>query len=405
MVLTRRGFAGTALAAGFGLTGSPVSAQVSAPPLRIGFLSDMSGIVVDLSGPGSLTAMRMGLEDYGGKALGRPVEILVGDHLNKPDIGLPIARGWYDSGVKAIFDIGISTVALGMQSLAKEKDGLVIFASSSSSDLTGSACSPNGISGTYDNYSQSQGVVRQLLRENAKTWFFLTVDYAYGRNVQRDTTKMIEAGGGKVIGSVLHPFDTKDFSSYLLQAKASGADVIALATTTVHAGNIIKQTDEFGIRDAGQKLAALSLTLHDVKALGLPSAQGLLITAPFYWDQNDRTRAFSKRYFDRFHKMPNFIQASLYGAVQHYLRAVDKVGSDDTAKVAAMMRATPIDDFMTVAGHIRPDGRVLRDNYVFRVKTPAESAGEWDLYTQVATIPAAEAFAPAEPGVCALNKT
>ncbi|MGI4801019.1 MAG: ABC transporter substrate-binding protein, partial [Janthinobacterium lividum] len=190
----------------------------------------------------------------------------------------------------------------------------------------------------------------------------------------------------------------------LLQAKASGADVIALATTTVHAGNVIKQADEFGIRDAGQKLAALSLTLHDVKALGLQAAQGLLITAPFYWDQNDRTRAFSKRYFDRFHKMPNFIQASLYGAVQHYLKAVDKVGSDDTAKVAAMMRATPINDFMTVAGHIRPDGRVLRDNYVFRVKTPAESTGEWDLYTQIATIPAAEAFAPVEPGVCALNK-
>ncbi|MGI4811513.1 MAG: ABC transporter substrate-binding protein [Janthinobacterium lividum] len=404
MVLTRRGLAGTALAAGLGLTGSRVAAQANAPPLRIGFLSDMSGIVVDLSGPGSLTSMRMGLEDYGGKALDRPVEILVGDHLNKPDTGLPIARGWYDSGVKAIFDIGISTVALGMQSLAKEKDGLVVFASSSSSDLTGSACSPNGIAWTYDNYSQSQGVVRQLLKENAKTWFFLTVDYAYGRNVQRDTTKMIEAGGGKVIGSVLHPFETKDFSSYLLQAKASGADVIALATTTVHAGNVIKQADEFGIRDAGQKLAALSLTLHDVKALGLQAAQGLLITAPFYWDQNDRTRAFSKRYFDRFHKMPNFIQASLYGAVQHYLKAVDKVGSDDTAKVAAMMRATPINDFMTVAGHIRPDGRVLRDNYVFRVKTPAESTGEWDLYTQIATIPAAEAFAPVEPGVCALNK-
>lgn len=404
MVLTRRGLAGTALAAGLGLTGSRVAAQANAPPLRIGFLSDMSGIVVDLSGPGSLTSMRMGLEDYGGKALDRPVEILVGDHLNKPDTGLPIARGWYDSGVKAIFDIGISTVALGMQSLAKEKDGLVVFASSSSSDLTGSACSPNGIAWTYDNYSQSQGVVRQLLKENAKTWFFLTVDYAYGRNVQRDTTKMIEAGGGKVIGSVLHPFETKDFSSYLLQAKASGADVIALATTTVHAGNVIKQANEFGIRDAGQKLAALSLTLHDVKALGLQAAQGLLITAPFYWDQNDRTRAFSKRYFDRFHKMPNFIQASLYGAVQHYLKAVDKVGSDDTAKVAAMMRATPINDFMTVAGHIRPDGRVLRDNYVFRVKTPAESTGEWDLYTQIATIPAAEAFAPVEPGVCALNK-
>lgn len=403
MAITRRGLTGgTVLAAGLGLTGFKAAAQGT--PFRIGFLSDMSGIVVDLSGPGSLTSMRMGVEDYGGRVLGRPVEILVGDHLNKPDTGLPIARGWYDSGVKAVFDIGISTVALGMQALAREKDGLVVFVSSSSSDITGSACSPNGISWTYDNYSQSQGVVRQLLKENAKAWFFLTVDYAYGRNVQRDTTKMVEAGGGKVIGSVLHPFDTKDFSSYLLQAKASGADVIALATTTVHAGNAIKQADEFGIRAGRQKLAALSLTLHDVKALGLPAAQGLLVTTPFYWDQTDKTRAFARRYFERFHRMPNFIQASMYGAVQHYLKAVDKSGTDDTTKVAATMRATDINDFMTVDGHIRPDGRTLRDNYVFRVKTPAESKGEWDLYTQVASIPAAEAFAPADPNVCALSK-
>ena len=309
MAITRRGLTcGTILATGLGLAGTRAIAQAGqGSPFRIGFLSDMSGIVVDLSGPGSLTSARLAVEDYGGKVLGRPIEILVGDHLNKPDTGLPIARGWYDSGVKAVFDIGISTVALGMQALAREKNGLVVFVSSSSSDITGSACSPNGISWTYDNYSQSQGVVRQLLKENAKTWFFLTVDYAYGRNVQRDTTRMVEAGGGKVIGSVLHPFETKDFSSYLLQAKASGADVIALATTTVHADNAIKQADEFGIRAAGQKLAALSLTLHDVKALGLPAAQGLLVTAPFYWDQNDKTRAFARRYFERFRKMPNFI--------------------------------------------------------------------------------------------------
>ena len=408
MAITRRGLTGgTVLAAGLGMTGFGAAAQGAGQgaPFRVGFLSDMSGVVVDLSGPGSLTAMRMGVEDYGGKVLGRPVEILVGDHLNKPDIGLPIARAWYDSGVKAVFDIGISTVALGMQGLAKEKDGLVVFGSSSSSDLTGSACSPNGISWAYDNYSQAQGVVRQLLEENAKTWFFLTIDYAYGRTVQRDTTKMVEAGGGKVVGSVLHPFETKDFSSYLLQAQASGAEVIALATTTVHAGNVIKQADEFGIRAAGQKLAALSLTLHDVKALGLQSAQGLLETAPFYWDQNDRTRAFAKRYFERFRKMPNFIQASMYGAVQHYLKAVDKAGTDDTAKVADMMRATPINDFMTVDGHIRADGRTLRENYVFRVKAPSESEGEWDLYTQIAIIPADEAFAPANPAVCALSRT
>ncbi|MGI4954025.1 MAG: ABC transporter substrate-binding protein [Janthinobacterium lividum] len=410
MTIARRSLTGGMLA-GMALGGAARAqgpAQTPAPtrvtPFRIGDMSDMSGIVVDLSGPGSLVSMRMAVEDYGGKVLGRPIEVVVGDHLNKPDVGVPMAREWYDNGVRAIFDIGISTVALGVQSVAREKNGLVVFCASSSSDLTGSACSPNGISWAYDNYSQSQGSVRQLLRENGKTWFFLTVDYAYGRNVQRDTTAMVEAGGGKVIGSVLHPFETKDFSSYLLQAKASGADVIALATTTVHAGNLIKQADEFGIRGSRQRIAALSLTLHDVKALGLPAAQGLLITAPFYWDQNEQTRAFAKRYFERFRKMPNFIQASMYGAVTHYLKAVDKAGTDDTAQVVAMMKATPINDFMTVNGSIRDDGRTMRDNYVFRVKAPAESKGEWDLYTEVAKIPAVEAFAPADPKLCPLVK-
>lgn len=402
MATGRRGLAaGAVAAAGLALAGR---GRAQAAPLKIGVLSDMSGIVVDLSGPGSLTSARMAVEDHGGKALGRPVEIVAGDHQNKPDIGIPMARTWYDDGVRAIFDIGITTVALGVQALAREKDKLVVFVSSSSSDLTGSACSPNGISWTYDNYSQSQGVVRQLLAEGAKTWFFLTVDYAYGRNVQRDTTKMVEGGGGWVIGSVLHPFETKDFSSFLLQGKASGADVIALATTTSHAGNALKQADEFGMRSGRQRLAALSLTLHDVKALGLPAAQGLLVTAPFYWDQNERTRAFARRYLQRFGKMPNFVQASMYGAVSHYLKAVEQAGTDDTGKVAAAMKAMPINDFMTSSGHIRADGRTLRDNYVFRVKAPAESKGEWDLYEQVAFIPANEAFAPGDPGVCALLK-
>lgn len=403
MSITRRNLTG-GLIAGAALSG-PARGQPGGPAFKIGFLSDMSGMVVDLSGPGSLTATRMAVEDYGGKVLGRPIEFVVGDHLNKPDIGVPMAREWYDNGVRAIFDIGISTVALGVQAVAREKNGLVVFVSSSSSDLTGSACSPNGISWTYDNYSQSQGVVRQLLREGAKSWYFLTVDYAYGRNVRRDTTKMVETGGGRVVGSVLHPFETKDFSSFLLQAQASKADVIALATTTVHAGNAIKQADEFGIRRSGQRIAALSLTLHDVKALGLPAAQGLLVTAPYYWDQNERTRAFAKRYMDRFRKMPNFIQASMYGGITHYLKAVDKAGTDDNTAVIEAMKATPINDFMTVDGHIREDGRTLRDNYVFRVKAPSESKGEWDLYSQVSAIPAAEAFSPGDPKVCPLVKS
>ncbi|MDB5511122.1 MAG: transporter permease [Enterovirga sp.] len=386
------------------LAAGPLAAQ-QPEPLKIGLISDMSGMVVDLSGPGSVVAAKLAIEDHGGKVLGRPITLLDGDHLNKPDVGVPMARRWYDEGARVVFDVGITTVALGIQNLAKEKDRIVIFGSSASSDLTGSACSPNGIHWTYNNYSQAIGVVRGLANENAKSWYFLTVDYAYGRNVQRDTTAMVEATGGKVLGAVAHPFETRDFSSFILQAQQSKADVIGLATTTVHAANILKQADEFGIRAGGQKLAALSLTLHDVKALGLKTAQGLFVTAPFYWDQNDETRAFAKRYSDRFGRMPNMIQAGMYGAVSHYLKAVEKAGTDDTAKVMAAMREIPINDFMTKNGSIRPDGRVMRDQYIFRVKTPEESKGEWDLYKEVARIPATEAFAPADPKACPLVKS
>jgi branched-chain amino acid transport system substrate-binding protein len=304
--------------------------------------------------------------------------------------------------VRAIFDIGITTVAMGIQQLAREKDQLVVFVSSASADLTGSACSPNGFHWTYNNYSQALGVVRGLAAENAKSWYFLTVNYAYGRNVQRDTTAMIEATGGRVLGTTAHPFEATDFSQDLLQAQASKADVIGLATTTVHAANAIKQADEFRIRAGGQKLAALSLTFHDVKALGLQNAQGLLVTAPYYWDQNDETRRFAQRYKERFGRMPNEIQASMYGAISHYLKAVERAGTDETAKVKAAMREIPINDFMTKDGTIRADGRVMRDMSVFRVKTPAQSKSEWDLYEYLSTIPREEAFAPADPKVCPL---
>lgn len=372
-------------------------------PLKIGLLSDMSGIVADLSGPGSVAAARLAIEDHG-KVLGRPVVLLTGDHLNKPDVGLPIARQWYDEGVRAIFDVGITSVALGVQKLAREKDRIVVFGSTASADITGTACSPNGIHWTYNSYSQSRGVVRALAAENFKSWYFLTVDYAYGKQVQRDTTAMVEAQGGRVLGAVAHPFETRDFSSFLLQAQASKAEVVGLATTTSHAANLIKQADEFGIRDGGQKLAPLSLTLHDVKGLGLKAAQGLLVTEAYYWDQNDETRAFATRYKARVGKMPNMIQAGMYGAVLHYLKAVSQAGTDDTAKVLAAMRVMPINDFMTKDGHIREDGRVMRDQFVLRVKAPAESKGEWDLYSVVERLPPDVAFAPADPKSCPLVK-
>lgn len=392
-----------AAAASFCLGTSPAFAQ-SNTPLKIGLLSDMSGMVADLSGPGSVVAARLAIEDAGGKVLGRPVELVTGDHLNKPDVGLTLARQWYDSGVRAIFDIGITTVALGVQDLAREKNRIVVFNSSASTDLTGKNCSPNGIHWTYNNYAQSLGAAKGVLDTGGKTWFFITVDYTYGKNVQRDTTAIIEKAGGKVVGSALHPFNATEFSAQLLQAQASKADVIALATTTAHAASMIKQADEFGIRARGQKLAPLSLTLHDVKAMGLKTAQDLYVTEPYYWDQNDATRKFAARYKERFGKMPNMVQASVYGAVAHYLKAVAAAGSDDTEAVMAKMKSTPVNDFMTANGTIREDGRMLRDFYIFRVKKPAESKGEWDLYTPVSTIPAAQAFQPADKTACPLVK-
>jgi branched-chain amino acid transport system substrate-binding protein len=396
------GLLGGALSLGLSALGAAL-AQDAKPPLKIGQLSDMSGIVRDLSGPGTNVAMKLAIEDFGGSVLGRPIELLSADHLNKPDVGLGLARKWYDEGVAAIFDIGITTVALGMQELSRDKNKLVIYLSTASSDITGAKCSPNGIHWTYNNYSQALGVVNQLIEKKYDSWYFMTVNYGYGVNVERDTTEMIKKAGGTILGSTKHAFDNTDYSSDLLKARGSGAKVIALATTTSHAGNIVKQADEFGLRPK-QQLAALSLTLHDTKAMGLQTAQGLMETAPYYWDQNDKTRAFAKRYFDRFGKMPNMIQASAYGAVMHYLNAVKAAGTDDTAAVNKKMRELPINDFMTTNGSIRPDGRVMRQMYVFEVKTPAESKGEWDLYKQVAEIAPEKAFQPADPAACPLAK-
>ena len=399
---TRRRVLATAAAAAAVLPMRRARAQAS-PPVRIGVLTDFSGIMMDYSGAGTLASVTMAVEDFGGKVGDRPIEILKADHLNKPDIGSAIARQWYDSGVTAIFDIGSTAVAIPVQTMAKEKNQLIVFTGSASADLTGSNCSPNGIHWTFNNYSQALGAVRYQSEHGAKTWYFLTIDYAYGRNVQRDTTAMIEAAGGRILGTTLHGFDTADFSSSILAAQASKADVIALATTTAHAANLVKQADEFGIRASGQKLAPLSLTLHDVKAIGLPSAQGMIETAPYYWDQNEETRAFAARYMKRVGKMPNMVQASAWGAATHYLRAVQDIGSTATEPVIAKMKATPINDFMTKNGTIRTDGRVIRDMYILQVKTPAESKGEWDLETVVGTIPGAEAFQPPSPA-CYLNK-
>jgi len=391
-LVSRRSFTALSTAA---LAAPFASARAQAKPVTIGLLNDTSGFSADLSGLGAIASAELALEDFGPTVIGRPIAFLKADHGAKPDLGVGIARQWYDQGVNAIFDIGVTTVALGVQKLALDKNKIAVYTSTGTVDLTRAACSPNGIHWTYDSYSVSVGAANANMKvRGTKKWFFMTVDYAYGTSLQAEASQYILANGGTVIGAARHAIETKDFSSDLLKAQSSGAEIIALATPTPLIANIIKQANEFGLDRSGQKLAPFGMMLNDVKALGPQLTQGLLVTEPFYWDQNDTTRAFAKRYFDKTKKMPNSLQASVYGAVTHYLKAVQSAGTDDTGPVLAAMKATKINDFMTKDGVIRADGRVLRDMHVFRVKTPAESNSEWDLYHQEATIPGSQAFSP-----------
>jgi branched-chain amino acid transport system substrate-binding protein len=401
--LSRRRVVSLSAAAALLAQGRGARAQ-SVKPLTIGVLNDVSGPTADLSGTGAQISADMAVEDFGGAVIGRPIKLLKGDHQAKADLGGALARQWYDEGVTALFDIGITTVAIGVQQLAREKDRIVVFTSTGTVDMTGSLCSPNGIHWTYDSHSVAVGAARANMAQGKKKWFFMTVDYTYGRSLQAEATAYIEANGGTVLGSVRHAFETKDFSSDLLKAQASGAELIGLATPTPQIANIVKQAAEFGIGHGAQSLAPIGLFANDVKGIGLSLAQGLLVVEPFYWDQNDATRAFSKRFYERFRKMPNSLQASVYGAVMHYLKAVKAANTDETKAVLAAMKSMPVNDFMTHDGLIRADGRVVRDVYVFRVKTPAESKSDWDIYDTVSTIPGDQAFKPMDPVACKFVK-
>ena len=380
-----------------------------APPARaadsfvIGVMNDESGPYADLAGPGSVEIARMAVEDFGGAVLGKPIEILAADHQNKVDVGLAIARKWYDEqGARAIFDITNSGVALAIQALAKERNRLVIFDSASSSDLTGKACSPNGIQWNADNWSNGVALMRLLIREKLDSFFFITADYAFGASLEADARNAIAKAGGTVVGGVRSPLNTADFSSYLLDAQASKAKVIVFAITGADLSNALKQANEFKLAPA-QYLATPITYLSDVNALGLPVAHDLTFMQSWYWDLNDETRAFSKRFYARRQRMPNDNQVALYSSVRHYLEAVATAGTDDTGAVTKAMRAAPIHDIFTDHGTIRPDGRVLYDRYLTRVKTPAELKYPWDYLTVVAKIPAAEAFRPAGAGGCTLG--
>lgn len=378
----------------------PAAAQLSDNVLRIGVLNDQSGLFADLAGPGSVEAARMAAADFGGTVLGRPIEVVAGDHQNRPDVGSALARRWYDNDrVDVIMDIPNSGVALAVQGVARERRRLVIYSSAAVSDLTGRACSPYGIHWTFDSYALARSTATAIARAGGRSWFFLTVDYALGHTFERDVGQVVAANGGRVAGGVRHPLNTPDFSSFLLQAQASRAQVLAFANAGGDLSNSIKQAAEFGLFRTMTPTAIMAF-LTDIHAIGLQTAQGLRLTESFYWDMNDEARAWSQRFFAARGRMPTMPQAGVYTATMHYLRAVQAAGTDNAERVAEMMRATPINDFMTRDGRIREDGRVLRDFYLFEVKSPAESRGPWDLYRLIATIPAADAARPLEEGGC-----
>ncbi len=398
----------TAFAAGVALvafTGA-ASAQISDDVVKIGVLTDMSSLYADATGKGSLTAVEMAVADYGGKVKGKPVEVISADHQNKPDVGVSIARNWYDNEkVDAIMDVPTSSVALPISALTKEKNRININSGGGSSDITGPACSPNTVHYTYDTYALSNVAGKAMVKRGEDTWFFVTADYAFGMALERDAANVVKESGGKVLGDVRVPLNSSDFSSFLLQAQASKAKVIGLANAGGDTQNALKQAAEFGITQAGQKMIALLMEITDTHSLGLKATQGLIVTDGFYWDMNDETRAFSRRFMEKVGRMPTMIQAGLYSATMHYLKAIEAVGTDEAPKVMAQMRATPINDFFAKNGKIRIDGRMVHDMYLFEVKKPEQSKGEWDLYNLIATVPGDEAFRPLDKGGCPLVKT
>ncbi|HET8974677.1 MAG TPA: ABC transporter substrate-binding protein [Pseudolabrys sp.] len=380
-------------------------AQMTDGVIKIGVMNDMSGLYADLTGPGSVVAAQMAVEDFGATAKGLKVEIVGADHQNKPDVGSNIVRTWIDvDKVDVIVDVPTSSVALAVNQIVKDKNKVFLVSGAAASDLTGKACSPNTIHWTYDTWALANGTGNAIVKTGGDTWFFITADYAFGHALERDTAAVVEKAGGKVLGKVRHPFPGTDFSSFLLQAQTSKAKIIGLANAGGDTVNSIKQASEFGIVRGGQKLAGLLVFISDVKALGLQTAQGLIFTESWYWDANDVNRDFAKKFSERNKGIyPSMIHAGVYSAVTHYLKAVSDLKSDADGKaVVAKMKSTPTDDKLLGKGTVREDGRKIHPMYLFEVKAPAESKGPWDLYKLRATIPADEAFRPLKDGGCPL---
>jgi branched-chain amino acid transport system substrate-binding protein len=345
----------------------------------------------------------MAAEDFGGSVKGKKIEIIGADHQNKPDVGISIARTWYDNErVDAIADVPTSSIALAVSTLTREKNKVFLVSGGGTSDLTGPQCSPNTIHWTYDTYALSNVAGKAMLERGEDTWFFLTADYAFGQALERDATNVVNKGGGKVLGSVRHPLNSSDFASFLVQAQASKAKVIAFANAGGDASNAAKQANEFGIVAGGQKILALLMSVTDAHALGLQYGQGLILTEGFYWNKDEETRAFSKRYFDKIGRMPTMYQAGVYSAVMHYLKAVEATGTDEAKAVIAKIKATPVNDFFAHGGKVREDGRMVHEMYLVQLKKPGESKDEWDIYNILATIPGDQAFRPLNEGNCPL---
>jgi len=397
----RKPTATAAIALLAGLAASAATAEIN---VKIGVLNDRSGLYADLTGEGSVIATRMAIEDFGAAERGINVEVVSADHQNRPDVASTVTRQWIDQdGVDVIVDVPTSSAALAVNDIVRERQKIFLVSGAATSDLTGPACSPYTVHWTYDTWSLANGTGRAMVEIGGDTWFFLTADYAFGHALERDTSAVIEETGGQVLGTVRHPFPGQDFSSFLLQAQASGAKVIGLANAGGDTVNSIMQAAEFGITQAGQALAGLLVFITDVDAIGLEDAQGLVLTESFYWDLTDETREFSERFAELGNgNMPSMVQAGVYASVLHYLKAVEAAGTADSDEVMAMMKEMETDDPLFGQGVIREDGRKVHDMYLFRVKSPDDSTGRWDYYELLNTIPADVAFRPMEDGDCPL---
>ena len=380
------------------------AAGLSDGVLKVGVMTDMSGAYSDLCGPGSVVAAQMAIDDFGGKVLGKKIELVSVDHQNKADIAANKAREWFDTGkVDAIADLPTSSCALAVEEVAKQKNRITLISTGASTKITNDACSPTNVHWTYDTYALAVGTGKAVVASGGDTWYFITADYAFGHSLEGDTASVVEASGGKVLGKVRAPFPNTDFSSFLMQAQASGAKIIGLANAGGDTMNAIKQAKEFGITQ-NQSLAGLLIFITDINSLGLETAQGMMLTTGFYWDRDDETRAWAKRFAAKHGNMPTMGQAGVYSSLLHYFKAVDKAGTDEAGAVMAAMKSIPVNDMFAKNGYIRDDGRMVHDMYLAQVKKPSESTGKWDYYKIIRTIPGDDAYMPLEKSTCPLVK-